>query len=115
MQQALATYGKLAARVPSSPVPLVAMADLMMSSKDTAGAEQNLRKALAIKPDSLEAQQRLVAVLLNDKRGDAAVAMSKDVQRQRKDSPLATFSKQRACSPSAKARGGQALRGSLQA
>ncbi|MBN8281586.1 XrtA/PEP-CTERM system TPR-repeat protein PrsT [Zoogloea sp.] len=84
-QQALATYNKLVARVPSSPIPLIAIADLMMSSKDTAGAEQNLRKALAIKPDSLEAQQRLVAVLLNDKRGDAAIAIAKDVQSQRKD------------------------------
>lgn len=88
IQQALATYGKLAARVPGSPVPLIAMADLMVGSKDIAGAEQNLRKALAVKPDSLEAQQRLVAILLNNKRGDAAIAIAKDVQRQRKDSAI---------------------------
>jgi len=88
MQQALATYGKLAARLPSSPIPLIAMADLMMGTKDIAGAEQNLRKALSVKPDSIEAQQRLVAILLNNKRGDAAIAIAKEVQRQRKDSAI---------------------------
>ncbi len=87
-QQALATFGKLAARLPGSPAPLIAMSDLMMGSKDIAGAEQNLRKALAVKADSLEAQQRLVAILLNNKRGDAAIAIARDVQRQRKDSAI---------------------------
>jgi tetratricopeptide (TPR) repeat protein len=62
-QQALAPFGKLAARLPGSPAPLIAMADLMMGSKDIAGAEQNLRKALAVKADALEAQQRLIAIL----------------------------------------------------
>jgi predicted negative regulator of RcsB-dependent stress response len=91
------------------------MADLMMSSKDTAGAEQNLRKALAIKPDSLEAQQRLVAVLLNDKRGDAAIAMSKTSSASAR---IRHWLHSRSREPAfhrQKPEGGQALRGSLQA
>lgn len=88
LQQALTTYSKLATRMPSSPIPLIAIADLKMATKDIPGAEQNLRKALTIKPDSLEAQQRLVSILLNNKKGDAAIAVAREIQRQRKDSPV---------------------------
>jgi tetratricopeptide (TPR) repeat protein len=72
MQQALSTYEKLAARLPNSPMPLIAQADLQVAAKDLNAAENSLRKALTIKPDTVEAQQRLVAILLNSKRGDAA-------------------------------------------
>ncbi|NML25424.1 PEP-CTERM system TPR-repeat protein PrsT [Zoogloea sp. G-4-1-14] len=88
MQQAQSTYGKLATRVPNSIVPLIALADIYTAGKDLSSAEQNLRKALAIKPDALDAQQRLIAVLVTTNRGDAAVAQVREVQRQRKDSPI---------------------------
>ena len=88
IQQAIATYGKLSARLPTSAAPLIAMADLQAATKDMPAAEQSLRKALAIKPDALEAQQRLIALLARDKRGDAALMIAKDVQKQRKDAPV---------------------------
>jgi len=87
-QQALSTYGKLASRVPNSPAPLIAMADLQMAGKDFTAAEQSLRKALGVKADAVEAQQRLIALLVNDKRGDAAISIAKDIQKQRKDAAV---------------------------
>ena len=56
----------------------------------TRGAPEHpsLRKALTIKPDAVEAQQRLVALLLNNKRGDAAVGVARDIQKQRKDAAI---------------------------
>lgn len=88
LQQALTTYGKLSARVPRNPAPLVAMGDIQLVTKDFQSAEQSLRKALAITPDMLQAQQRLIAVLVNAKRTDAALVVVKDVQKQRKTSPV---------------------------
>jgi len=88
MQQALSTYEKLTARLPNSPVPLIAQADLQVAAKDLNAAESSLRKALTIKPDSVEAQQRLVALLINNKRGDAAVGVARDIQKQRKDAAV---------------------------
>lgn len=88
MQQAQSTYSKLATRIPNSIVPLVALADIYTAGKDLSSAEQNLRKALAIKPDALDVQQRLIAVLATTNRGDAAIAQVREVQRQRKDSPV---------------------------
>lgn len=87
-QQALTTFGKLSSRLPNSPAPLVAMADLQVAAKDLASAEQTLRKALAVKPDAVEAQQRLISILLNNKRGDAAISIAKEVQKQRKDAAV---------------------------
>jgi putative PEP-CTERM system TPR-repeat lipoprotein len=88
MQQALSTYEKLAARLPNSPMPLIAQADLQVAAKDLNAAENSLRKALTIKPDTVEAQQRLVAILLSSKRGDAAVGVARDIQKQRKDAAV---------------------------
>jgi cellulose synthase operon protein C len=88
LQQALSTYGKLVLRMPNSPAPLLAMADLQVASKDFSSAEQSLRKALAIKPDNVEAQQRLIAILLNNQRGDAAIDVAREMQKQRKDAAI---------------------------
>lgn len=88
LQQALSTYGKLVVRMPSSPGPLLAMADLQVATKDLSSAEQSLRKALAIKPDNVEAQQRLIAILINNQRGDAAIGVARDMQKQRKDAAV---------------------------
>ena len=88
LQQALSTYSKLAPKMPNSPAPLVAMADLQVATKDLSAAEQSLRKAIAIKPDTVEAQQRLIAILLGNKRADAAIGVAKDIQKQRKDAAV---------------------------
>lgn len=87
-QQALTTLSKLSSRLPGSPAPLVAMADLQVATKDYTNAEQSLRKAIAIKPDSIEAQQRLISLLLITKRADAAIGVSREVQKQHKDASI---------------------------
>lgn len=81
LQQALTTFGKLAAKLPTSPGPLIAMANVQIASKDLSGAEQSLRKALAVKPDSVDAQQRLFAVLMTGKRFDDARRVARDIQK----------------------------------
>lgn len=88
LQQALTTFGKLSTRLPSSFMPLVAMADVQVASKDFTSAEQSLRKALVLKPDSIETQQRLIAVLINTVRYDAAANIARDIQKQHKTSPV---------------------------
>ena len=64
MQQALSTYEKLATRMPNSPVPLIAQADLQMAAKDLSAAENSLRKAytsLTAKVPSGEYGKRVTA------------------------------------------------------
>lgn len=87
-QQAISTYGKLVERQPNAPTPLLALADLQAAAKDNAAAERSLRKALTIKPDSIEAQQRLINVLVNSQRGDEAIRVAKDVEKQHSKSAV---------------------------
>jgi putative PEP-CTERM system TPR-repeat lipoprotein len=81
-QQAIATFSKLVDRQPNSIAPLIALADLQSAAKDGAAAERSLRKALALKPDSIDAEQRLIAILMNGKRSDEALRVAKDIQKQ---------------------------------
>ena len=55
--QALISYNKVAGLVPNSPLPYMRIAEVHMLAKDKASAAQNLRKALEIKPDHLDAQR----------------------------------------------------------
>ena len=82
-RQAIVSLNKLVALLPQAPAPLVELADVQRLAKDRHGAEQSLRKALALKPEQLDAQRRLVALLLEDKRTEEALAVSRAVQRQR--------------------------------
>lgn len=87
-QQAIATFSKLVGRLPNSPTPLLSLADLQVALKDYTAAEQSLRKALTIKPDSIDAQQRLIAILVNGKRGDDALRIAKNIQQQHSKSAI---------------------------
>ena len=83
MQQAIATLNKLASVQPESPAPLLVLSDAQRQSKNDSAAEQTLLKALGLKADLLEAQQRLIS--LQVARGDKASALNtaKSVQQQR--------------------------------
>ncbi|WP_374487953.1 XrtA/PEP-CTERM system TPR-repeat protein PrsT [Zoogloea sp.] len=83
LQQALSTFSKLSARLPNSPTPFIAMADVQAALKNAPSAEQSLRKALSVKPDMLDAQQRLVALMVDAKRFDAALGVVREVQKQK--------------------------------
>ena len=81
--QALATYGKLATMKPESPLPYLRMAEIHVAAKNKEAAMQSLRKALSVKPDSLEAQRGIMMLELDAGRTAEAVAVAKDVQKQR--------------------------------
>ena len=83
MNGALATYGKIAGLQTGSPLPYLRKADVNLALKDKEAAKQNLRKALQIKTDLLQAQRGLILVLLSEKKIDEANSVAREVQKQR--------------------------------
>jgi cellulose synthase operon protein C len=81
--QAIATFGKLAALKPLLPMPLLRLAAAHMTNKDPQSAEQSLRKALELKPGDAQIQRGLIFVLLGDKRVEDAMAIAREAQKQR--------------------------------
>lgn len=79
-QQAISALNKLAGLQPRSAQPLVMLADVQRSLKNNEAAEQALHRALSIAPDAGEAQQRLIAVLLEGGKRDAALKVARDAQ-----------------------------------
>jgi putative PEP-CTERM system TPR-repeat lipoprotein len=80
--QALATYGKLAAAMPHSQQAYLRMAEIQMAMKDKDAAMQSLRKALSVKPDSIEAQRGILMLDLDAGRTAEALATARKVQKQ---------------------------------
>ncbi len=80
--QALSIYGKLASLQPTSQQPHLRMAEVHMAAKNKDAAIQSLRKALAIKPDSIEAQRGLMMFDLEAGRTSDAVAKARTIQKQ---------------------------------
>ena len=81
--QAIATFGKLAALRPLLPMPHLRLAAAYMTNKDAPAAEQSLRKALELKPGDAQIQRSLIFVLLGDKRVEDAMAIAREAQKQR--------------------------------
>ncbi|EXI92629.1 MAG: tetratricopeptide repeat protein [Candidatus Accumulibacter sp. BA-94] len=81
--QALATYGKLAAVKPDLPLPYLRMAEIEVAAKNKPAALENLRKGLKVQPNSLEAQRGIMMLELDAGRPAEAMAMAKEVQKQR--------------------------------
>jgi cellulose synthase operon protein C len=81
--QAIATFGKLAALKPLLPMPYLRLAAAQMTNKDPQAAEESLRKALELKPGDGQIQRGLIFVLLEEKRVDDAIAVARGVQKQR--------------------------------
>ena len=82
--QAMATFSKLANMQPQSPLPHMRMADVNLTVlKDKRAAALNLRKALEVKPDVLEAQRGLILLAVESKNYQEAVGIARDVQKQR--------------------------------
>lgn len=81
--QALATYGKLAALQPTSPRPYLRMAEIQVAAKDKDAAMQSLRKATSIKADSIEAQRGMMMLDLDAGRTAEALATARQIQKQR--------------------------------
>jgi putative PEP-CTERM system TPR-repeat lipoprotein len=87
LNQALSTYGKLASQQPTSPAPLLRLAEVQFANKNKDEGIKNLKKALDIKPDILEAQRALVQISLEAKNQNGALDIAKTVQKQRPKEP----------------------------
>lgn len=85
--QALATYQKLANLQPRRTRPLILLAEMQRVAKDVRGAEQSLRRALALKPDLFEAQQRLTVLLATSGKHSDALGIARSVQKREPKSP----------------------------
>jgi putative PEP-CTERM system TPR-repeat lipoprotein len=83
VNQAIATYGKLVALQPLSPLAHVRLAEAYVVGKDPKAAEQSLRKALEIKPDYLDAQRGLIILAIEAKMYPDAIKTARTVQSQR--------------------------------
>ena len=81
--QALTTFGKLAALQPTQPLPQLRLADTYGAMKKPDDAVQALKRALAIKPDQPNVQRGLITVLLATNHVDDALAVTRDVQKLR--------------------------------
>ncbi len=79
-QQAISAYGRLANLLPQSPAPLVEMAGVQQAAKDLNGAEQTLRRAIAMQPEQVEARRRLVLLLMEQQRFDDALVQAREMQ-----------------------------------
>lgn len=87
-QQATAAFSKQASLHPQAVAPLIELADAQLRVKDRAGAEQSLRRALNIRPDLLEAQQRLISIYMDDKHVSEALTIARTAQKQRAKSSI---------------------------
>jgi putative PEP-CTERM system TPR-repeat lipoprotein len=81
--QAISTLGKLAALKPLLPMPQMRLAAAHMTNKDPQAAEQSLRKALELKPGDAQIQRGLLFVLLEQRKGEEAMAIARAAQKQR--------------------------------
>jgi len=83
INQALATYAKLASLQPTSPLAPMRIAEIQLAQKNTDEAIKNLRKALELKPNLLEAQRNLIVASLAAGKTKDALTVARDVQKQR--------------------------------
>jgi putative PEP-CTERM system TPR-repeat lipoprotein len=86
--QAIATFNKMVALQPKAPQPLLRLADAQIAIKANDAAIQSLQRALALQPDLLAAQRGLIALELAAKRPKEAIAVAREVQKQRADNAI---------------------------
>ncbi len=87
INQALAAFNKVATMQPLSPLPQMRLADAHMAAKDKQATAQSLQKALAIKPDLLDAQRGLILLAVDNKNFDEAIRIARSMQKQHPKDP----------------------------
>lgn len=80
--QAIAIYNKLIGLQPLSPQPHVRLAEAYVVSNNGQAAEQSLLRAIALKPDYMEAQRGLVLLYVAEKKYQDAIRVARNIQRQ---------------------------------
>jgi putative PEP-CTERM system TPR-repeat lipoprotein len=84
---AVSTYKRWVGVEPLSALAHYRLAAAQAGINDLPSAEASLRKALAIKPDYIDAVVALVSLLASTKRMDEAMGLALDLKRRRPDSP----------------------------
>ncbi|MDM4764864.1 XrtA/PEP-CTERM system TPR-repeat protein PrsT [Pelomonas sp. SE-A7] len=82
LNQAIASFGRLALSAPKSPLPHLEMAQLQLNKGDRAAAIQSYKKAVAIDPRNVQAQSQLIAMADDDGRFGEALVIARNVQAQ---------------------------------
>lgn len=88
LQQAISTFSKLVALDSSSANAHVRLAGAHLAANNKAAAEQSLKKALAVAPDFVPAQQALISLAQADGRHDEAIKIGRGVIKQRPKDPV---------------------------
>ena len=88
LNQAISIYQKLATLEPRSPVPYLRMAEAQFAAKKMDEATENLRKAIDLKPDLMEARQGLARVYLETGKVTEALDVAREVQKERPKEPV---------------------------
>ena len=83
MNQALATYNKVATMQPLSPMPQMRLAQAYIAAKNPDAAAQSLHKALDVKPDLVSAQGELIKFAMDSKNFQEALNIAKVIEKQR--------------------------------
>jgi len=86
--QALATFNKMAALQPKSPLGPLRAADVYLAMKNNEAALQSLRRALSVQPELLQAQRGIIGLEMAAKRPKEAMAVAREVQKQRPDQAI---------------------------
>ena len=86
-QQAISSLNRLVTLRPQATLPLIMLADVQRGAKNDAAAEQALRKALAIRPDAIDVQQRLVGVMVDRGELEDALKIARAMQQQHAADP----------------------------
>ncbi len=81
--QALVSFNKVASLQPNSGIPYFRIAEVQLAMNDREATIKSLRRAIEIKPDFLEAQRTLAVQLAQLDRYDAAIAVARQIQKQR--------------------------------
>ena len=80
--QALATFNKLVALQPGSPLAHMRIADIKTASKDNDAAIESLKRAVAAKPDAVLPLQRLFMLQVQAGRYADALKLARDLQKR---------------------------------
>ena len=81
--QAIETFNKLASVLPDTPLPQMRLASAGYAAKQIDAPIQALRKALAMKPDLMEAQRGIIAMQIAAGRTEEALKETKSIQKAR--------------------------------
>lgn len=81
-QQAASTFGKLASLVPSSPMPLLQLAEVNVDLGRLDVAFQNAQRAMQVDPNSAAATRMATVLAMRSKRSDEAAAIARAAHKR---------------------------------